>query len=116
MTILERLIGLTQTFENLTMARLTHFGKIQPGTANDSNFLSSAQQSDETFTEKYTSLTDKVFDLPPLQIKEATPPLQNEDTFGVPTDMNENKNKVSNHNNRFRLWIKILCLRCCAFV
>ena len=77
------------------MARLTHFGKIQPGTVNDSNLLSSSQPSNETFTEKYTALTDNAFNLP-LQSQKETLPEQNEDTFGVPTDMNENLNKVSN--------------------
>ena len=77
------------------MARLTHFGKIQPGTVTDSNFLSSSQPSNETFTEKYTALTDNVINLP-IQSQEATLPEQNEDTFGVPTDMNENQNKVTN--------------------
>ena len=77
------------------MAKLTHFGKIQPGTVTDSNFLSSSQPSNEKFTEKYTPLTDKVFNVPLLS-QEATLPEPNEDTFGVPTDMNENQNKVSN--------------------
>lgn len=90
----ERLIGLTQNFENLKMARLTHFGKIQPGTVTDSNFLSSSQPSNEKFAEKYTPLTDKVLNVPLLS-QEATLPEPNEDTFGVPTDMNENQNKLN---------------------
>ena len=92
---LERLINPTTKFENLAMAKLTHFGKIQPEAVTDSDSTSSSTLvSNEPFSEKYISLTDRVLNLP-LRCEETTLPESNGNIFRVPGDKNDAQNKVS---------------------
>ena len=77
------------------MAKLTHFGKIQPEAVTDSDSTSSSTLvSNEPFSEKYISLTDRVLNLP-LRCEETTLPESNGNIFRVPGDKNDAQNKVS---------------------
>ena len=92
--MLERLVNTSQTVENLTMARLTNFGKIQSESADDAETLHSAPTSKAPFQEKYTSLSERVLDLS-FDSKDNTLPESYINSFRVPGDMNKGLNKVN---------------------
>jgi len=88
----ERLINTSHSFENLTMARLTNFGKIQPESVDDSEKICSTPTSKVPVHEKYTSLSERVLDLS-LDSKEITLPEPYINSFRVPGDINKGLNK-----------------------
>ena len=92
--MLERLVNTSQTVENLTMARLTNFGKIQPESIDDSETLHSTQTSKAPLQEKYTSLSERIIDLSFVS-KENTLPDSYNNSFKVPGDINKGLNKVN---------------------